>query len=1145
MKTLILIISLIGLVAIEPAHAQMKGDTYYLPAVDIEAEKSQALSTKDVPLKYAVNTHIEDIYHSKGKSQSGSWTPMFDGSWEYQLRISAKNATSLNVGMIDFFLPPSAELWVSTDDQNIMRGPYDGSYNQKHGFFWVGDVPADHINIRISVSAGEKQYLSFSVENVTRGFYKYWQEPSYQNKSGSCNVDVACPEGGDWESQINSVGRYSFATSEGGFVCTGQLINNTAQDGTPLFSTADHCGYSGNGGQEPLLTRQNVAASIALTWNYQSLTCRTPESSQSGTQISINGFNQRQSGATYLASNPASDFSLVKLNRIPNANYGLEYTGWDRRDIAPDSAVSIHHPSGHAKRISFENDALSITSYLSTARGAATHLRVEDWDLGTTEGGSSGAGLWNSDQLFVGQLHGGFAACANDSDDWYGRLYVSWDNGNNAQSRLKDWLDPINTGQQTLQGIDGCEAPTISIVNNSTNSVGELLTFASVVNGGSGGYSYNWDINADESIDGTEAEIQARYSHQFVGNINLTVTDSVGCQATATKAVVVVSANVQLQQVINIGENLNQVCGNNDAVIDPGERWSTSLIAKNEGSKTAGDAYLALGVNRSSFNVDTYGTSVTSCARSFIDITNTGTLKTWQSAGTQYPANDEGSVLIQLSQAFNHYGDDITELRASTNGYFSTSTNATGVDWDNDCPLPQTPDKDNVGGRIAPMHDDLKDAVFYHQSFTSCPRTAEVGGDLSCEVFLWKGADIYNPNNSIIESIDIQAILYPDTSQWVYQYAGNGFDGSGSTTGMQNEAASNGLTYACDTANSINATEAVCTFHKNHQPISSAAEHVKLESPVISLGDLFVNESESRNLQFAISEDASCGTSFSLNHEASVYDEGFNAGQNNILSQEIGTNGQCNVVTSCGVGAAADFTSDIKPRRGFWWNPDRDGNGLDLYTFDNKLLVYFFYTGDASGEPVWYLASDADSAYNQYHNNITRYEVPGGFGNGQRRFDVVGWSNTSFINDSTAIQVRMINGNLSAEKQYFFQYAANETPNLHTGSYYTPSEDGWGHSVGTLGNARAVVTYIFDDAGNPYWTIGNGPNDDSAFAVNYVVSFCPSCPAVPATYQVIGDLKMTLDGQLNGTLDRYNANDEGVSWNKTNLPLLTLTPPEN
>ncbi len=1144
----ILIISILMLTS--QVHAQNKARTYQLPAVDVFAEQNKAISAKDVPLKYAVGTAVKDIYHLDGQVKSGQWTEMFDGSWEYNLRLHAEHATSLNIGMKDFYLPPTAQLWVSTDDESVLRGPYDGSYNQKHGFFWVGDVPADHMNIRITVSDKYKSFLSFQVGNVTRGFHKYWEEPSYINKSGSCNVDVACPEGDAWESQINSVGRYTFTTSSGSFVCTGQLINNTAQDGDPLFSTADHCGYSGNNGQNPLTERQNTAASIALTWNYQSLTCRAPGSSQSGVQISTSGFNDRQSGATYLASNPASDFALVRLNQPPSSAFGLEFTGWDRRDIAPSDVVSIHHPSGHAKRISFDHDATSITSYLQTARGAGTHIRVADWDLGTTEGGSSGSGLWNSDKLFVGQLHGGFAACGNDRDDWYGRMFVSWDNGNDAQSRMKDWLDPANTGQETLQGTGGCSAPTVDIINNSSNQVGELLSFSALVGGGAGGYTYEWEINGDEGIDGNEAQIEARYNQTFVGNLTLQVKDSAGCQTTASQPIVIISPDVQLEQTQNINNSLNQVCGNNDNVIDPGERWRGTLTARNLGSVNASSAYLALGKSRSSANggrADNYGNQATSCERLFIDIENTGTLKTWESAGVQnYAAADEGSVLIQLANGFDHYGENVTALRASTNGYLSTSTASKGDAWANDCPLPATPARDNNGGRIAPMHDDLNGSSFYHQTFDVCPRTAETEttNALGCEVFTWKGADLW-ATNDVTESIDFQAILYPATSQWVYQYSGTGLDSASSTIGIQNAAANDGLSYACNTANSINTSEAVCVFNKNNQPQAGGTDYVMLETPVVSLGDISVNQSKQTTFTFAIAEDAVCGGDFSISHEASVFDEGFNPGSNDILTQTIGNGGQCNVVTSCDVGTSDANSNNITPRAGLWWNPDRNGNGFDWYTINGERLLYYFYTGKSDREPIWYLANDADSAYNQYHNQILEVSVPGGFGNGTLGTNVIGWSNTSFIDDSNAIQVREINGMLSAEKLIFQQYGPDETPNLHTGPYYTPAENGWGHSMGTLGDFRVALTFLYDNDGNPYWTIGSGANDNSAFDVFHVQSFCHSCPAVTANTEVIGEVQMTLNGQRDGTLVKYSANRDNVNWNKTNLPLEIIILPEN
>ena len=51
-------------------------------------------------------------------------------------------------------------------------------------------------------------------------------------------------------------------------------------------------------------------------------------------------------------------------------------------------------------------------------------------------------------------LSGGFAACGNDSDDWYGKFSFAWENNGaaTANRRLRDWLDPNNTGTLTIDG---------------------------------------------------------------------------------------------------------------------------------------------------------------------------------------------------------------------------------------------------------------------------------------------------------------------------------------------------------------------------------------------------------------------------------------------------------------------------------------------------------------------------------------------------------------------------------------------------------------------------------------------------------------------------------------------------------------------
>lgn len=130
------------------------------------------------------------------------------------------------------------------------------------------------------------------------------------------------------------------------------MVNNTAEELRPFFMTADHCNI--NAGN---------AASLVVCWNYENPTCRPVESTSSGTPYN-GSLNQNQTGATLRASSSTSDFTLVELDSMPMQSYGIYWAGWDARAIEATSAVCVHHPRGHAKRISFENQPTTSSSYI-------------------------------------------------------------------------------------------------------------------------------------------------------------------------------------------------------------------------------------------------------------------------------------------------------------------------------------------------------------------------------------------------------------------------------------------------------------------------------------------------------------------------------------------------------------------------------------------------------------------------------------------------------------------------------------------------------------------------------------------------------------------------------------------------------------
>jgi hypothetical protein len=361
----------------------------------------------------------------------GTWETLPDARFQlWRLRIEAAGALSLNAGFDRFALPKGGRLVVHAPE--LTGGAYEFTTAdvRDHGELWTPVVLGDAMVVELTVPTAARHDHDLRLVQVGKGF-RYFGE-DLGDKSGSCNNDVVCPEGDPWRPEINSVAVY---TLNGSWTCTGAMVNNTAEDGTPYFLTADHCGISGSND-----------ASMVVYWNFQSPVC----GQQGGGSLA-----DSQSGAIFRAAYSSSDFALVELEELPDPAWSVTYAGWDRRDGDQPSAVAIHHPSTDEKSISFENDATTTTSYLgSSSPGNGTHIRVADWDDGTTEPGSSGSPLFSPEKLIVGQLHGGYAACGNDLPDWYGRISVSWTGGGSATSRLSDWLDPLGQNPATLPLFD-------------------------------------------------------------------------------------------------------------------------------------------------------------------------------------------------------------------------------------------------------------------------------------------------------------------------------------------------------------------------------------------------------------------------------------------------------------------------------------------------------------------------------------------------------------------------------------------------------------------------------------------------------------------------------------------------------------------
>jgi len=383
------------------------------PQSELAADAALRATT---PLRFAVPTTV-----GVSPAAHGTWEQLPEGRL-WRLRVASVGATDLNFGFSQFWLPEGATLHICSEDVAYFQGPYTAGDNKAHRQLWTPVVPGGSGYIELFVPAQTAEEPRLVLSQIGRGYRDLFHRRNdlFQLAAGACEIDVACPQAAGWSNEIRSVARYSVS---GSALCTGTLIADAAADLRNYFLTANHCG----------LDSLN-AATVVVYWNYESPTCG---------QLGGGSLAQNQSGAIFRAAKTDVDFALIELEDIPESNFRVYYSGWNRSGTQPGGAVGIHHPNGAEKAISFSTTALTTVNSCIGSGGSATHWQVF-WSAGVTEPGSSGSGIWDPvTHRLVGTLSGGTSDCTRpNSPDCYGKLAVAWASGNTAATRLRDWLDP-------------------------------------------------------------------------------------------------------------------------------------------------------------------------------------------------------------------------------------------------------------------------------------------------------------------------------------------------------------------------------------------------------------------------------------------------------------------------------------------------------------------------------------------------------------------------------------------------------------------------------------------------------------------------------------------------------------------------------
>lgn len=360
------------------------------------------------------------------------WIPLNTGGAVARLQVASPDALGLRVGLQVAGLHPHAELrFAGSDEPGRVIARITAAEAQSladgDGVYWTpatdGDMQIIEVYRPAHVKATQTRLQAPQISHLITNNRNDFKIIEKVGESGTCNINAVCRVdalGPAYVQAKNAVAHMVFVEAGKSYICTGTLINDTtASTQVPYFYSAAHC-----------ISDQTVANTLNTYWGYENTGCTT-----------ANGVKQNPltGGADMLFVDSASDALLLRLkNAAPAA---ATFAGWDASAVALNAdVVAIHHPSGDAKKVSF-GKSMSGSPY--PERFAA------GWLEGTTEGGSSGSGIFtrytdNSYRL-RGGLYGGWATCANSGNlsntqnrDFYSRLDLIF-------PQIKQWIaaDPV------------------------------------------------------------------------------------------------------------------------------------------------------------------------------------------------------------------------------------------------------------------------------------------------------------------------------------------------------------------------------------------------------------------------------------------------------------------------------------------------------------------------------------------------------------------------------------------------------------------------------------------------------------------------------------------------------------------------------
>ena len=324
-----------------------------------------------------------------------------EGAVSVRIAVQATLPTGTSVQIFDTAGEPRGPAYTREDFE--LRGS---------NAVWLPSVAGDTLIAQITVPSDRSHHaVSFTVTKFAHRYARLMEKDVPECRG---HVDVPCVTNRVVRDIADAIGLLEFEDDEGSYECTGTLLNDvgTPEEFEPYLLTAHHC-----------ISTEAVARSVVASWFWQGARCRGGEADERL------AFSFR--GAELLTTSLEQDSTLLRfIEELPG---GLFYAGSHSRAVRTGTSVfSVHHPNGFAAQAATGRVADADFSLFVGDRPLPHSLEV-NWRQGLTEGGSSGAGLFDGYYL-IGILSGGLSGCTARGD-----VFGSFRDFDPHVSR---WIDP-------------------------------------------------------------------------------------------------------------------------------------------------------------------------------------------------------------------------------------------------------------------------------------------------------------------------------------------------------------------------------------------------------------------------------------------------------------------------------------------------------------------------------------------------------------------------------------------------------------------------------------------------------------------------------------------------------------------------------